>query len=146
MGKALQARQSSRSISGQRQAGQKMSAIWLPGCRQIAQRFPNLVLFSIGAGIDAFDLAALFEHISIVRVTEASIADGMAEYVMMAVLGLHRDLLTYVDQQRRGVWQELRLVLADSHRVGVIGLGILGSFAGGGEILPSHDRHGSEEA
>jgi glyoxylate/hydroxypyruvate reductase A len=101
-------------------------AAWMPP-DHMAQRFPNLeVLFSIGAGIDQFDLAALSDHIPIVRMTEAGIAEGMAEYVTMAVLGLHRDLLTYVDQQRRGVWQELRLVPAERRRVGVMGLGMLG--------------------
>lgn len=102
-------------------------AAWMPP-ENLAGRFPHLeILFSVGAGIDQFDLAALPPDLPLVRMTEDGIADGMAEYVAMAVLGLHRDLLTYIGQQRQQVWREVRLTPARHRRVGVLGLGKLGT-------------------
>jgi glyoxylate/hydroxypyruvate reductase A len=99
---------------------------WLPP-DDLAETFPNLeLLFSLGAGIDQFDLSALPKHLPLVRMIEPGIAEGMTEYVTMAVLALHRDLLPYIDQQRRTVWQGTRLVPSAQRRVGVLGLGMLG--------------------
>lgn len=101
-------------------------AAWLPP-DNLAATFPNLkILFSVGAGIDQFDLSALPEHLPLVRMIEPGIAEGMTEYVTMAVLALHRDLLPYIDQQRRAVWQGMRLVPSARRRIGVLGLGMLG--------------------
>ena len=57
---------------------------------------------------------------------ESGIVDGMVEYVSMAVLGLHRDLIDYVAQQRDEVWKQIRVRPASTRRVGVLGLGMLG--------------------
>lgn len=99
---------------------------WLPP-DNLAEAFPNLeILFSLGAGIDQFDLSGLPRHLPLVRMIEPGIAEGMTEYVTMAVLALHRDLLPYIDQQRRAVWQGMRPVPSAQRRVGVLGLGMLG--------------------
>lgn len=101
-------------------------AAWLPP-EDIAELFPNLeVLFSVGAGIDQFDLSVLPPELPIVRMTEPGITAGMVEYATMAVLGLHRDLPAYIDQQRRRLWQAIRVQPASKRRVGVLGLGLLG--------------------
>lgn len=102
-------------------------AAWMPP-DDLAGRFPGLeILFSVGAGIDQFDLGAVPKNLPVVRMTEEGIAEGMAEYTVMAVLALHRDLLAYVDQQRRRTWREVRLTPARRRRVGVLGLGRLGT-------------------
>lgn len=91
------------------------------------QAYPNLrLLFSTGAGIDQFDLAAMPAHAQLVRMMEPGIAAQMCEYVTMAVLGLHRDLPTYLNQQRTGTWRYVRNTPATARRVGVLGLGQLG--------------------
>lgn len=100
-------------------------AAWMPPDK-LAERFPNLeILFSVGAGIDQFDLSTLPLDLPLVRMTEEGIADSMAEYVTMSVLGLHRDLLAYLDQQRQKVWEEVRVTPARQRRVGILGLGKL---------------------
>lgn len=95
---------------------------------ELTARYPALeVLFSVGAGIDQFDLSALPPDLAVVRMIEPGIVSGMVEYVTMAVLALHRHLPRYLDQQRRGLWQpEAMLTAAAERRVGVLGLGVLG--------------------
>jgi glyoxylate/hydroxypyruvate reductase len=99
---------------------------WVPP-DDIASTFPNLELvFSVGAGVDQFDATKLPAHIPLVRMLEPGIAETMVEYVTMAVLALHRDLLHFIAQQKEQVWREIRITPAARRRVGVMGLGQLG--------------------
>ncbi|MCA1531245.1 glyoxylate/hydroxypyruvate reductase A [Bradyrhizobium yuanmingense] len=99
---------------------------WVPP-DDITTTFPNLELvFSVGAGVDQFDTTTVPAHIPLVRMLEPGIAETMVEYVTMAVLALHRDLLDFVSQQRQQVWREIRITPARRRHVGVMGLGQLG--------------------
>ncbi len=101
-----------------------MAAWTLP--EDMAQ-FPNLeLLFSVGAGVDQFDLTRLPPHLPVVRMIEPGLVAGMVEYVTLAVLALHRGFPAYLDRQRRGVWEVGRAGPAAECRVGVMGLGVLG--------------------
>ncbi|MHB9836239.1 2-hydroxyacid dehydrogenase [Paraburkholderia terrae] len=93
-----------------------------------ARTLPNLeVIFSVGAGIDQFDLSRVPSHIAVVRMIEPGIVEGMVEYVTQAVLTIHRDLFDYALQQRQRVWREMPVRAASTRRVGVLGLGMLGT-------------------
>ncbi|PYE20321.1 glyoxylate/hydroxypyruvate reductase A [Paraburkholderia silvatlantica] len=93
-----------------------------------ARTLPNLeVIFSVGAGIDQFDLSGVPEHIAVVRMIEPGIVEGMVEYATQSVLTIHRDLFDYALQQQQRVWRALPVRPAASRRVGVLGLGMLGS-------------------
>lgn len=93
----------------------------------LMQTYPKLrMILSVGAGVDQLDLSQLPAHIRVVRMLEPSLAEQMVEYVTMAVLGLHRNLLRYLDQQQRGAWQPHLNTPAWMRRVGVMGLGQLG--------------------
>jgi glyoxylate/hydroxypyruvate reductase A len=61
-----------------------------------------------------------------VRMAEPGVVAGMVEYATMSVLALHRDLPTYIRQQREGRWAAHRVYPASKRRVGVLGLGVLG--------------------
>jgi glyoxylate/hydroxypyruvate reductase A len=101
-------------------------AAWEPPA-DLATRFPSLeLLFSTGAGVDQFELAALPPRLPLVRMLEPGIVRGMVEYVTHAVLDLHRDMPAYRRAQQRGQWQPLPVLPADECRVGVLGLGSLG--------------------
>ena len=101
-------------------------AAWEPP-DDIATLFPNLkLLFSSGAGVDQFDLAALPPALPVVRMIEPGIIRGMVEYVSHAVLDLHRDMPEYRRAQQRGEWRPLPVRAARDRRIGVLGLGSLG--------------------
>ena len=101
-------------------------AAWEPPA-DLDTRFPKLeLLFSTGAGVDQFDLAALPPQLQLVRMVEPGIVQGMVEYVTHAVLDLHRDMPAYRRAQQQRQWQPLPVRTAAECRVGVLGLGSLG--------------------
>ncbi|AZO19776.1 glyoxylate/hydroxypyruvate reductase A [Mesorhizobium sp. M1E.F.Ca.ET.045.02.1.1] len=103
----------------------KYLGVWHPPT-DISAKDPNLeVLFSLGAGVDQFDFDALPAELPVVRMIEPGISDAMAEYVTLAVLALHRDLLAYRVQQATGDWQPLRFRPPGALRIGVLGTGVL---------------------
>lgn len=100
--------------------------VWQPP-ENISEQFPNLeILFSIGAGVDQIDLSKLPKHLPIVRMIEPGLTRSMCEYVLWAVLSIHRDMPAYHRQQQQKHWESLRVWPANKRRVGVMGLGQLG--------------------
>jgi glyoxylate/hydroxypyruvate reductase A len=101
--------------------------LWQPP-PNLLETVPNLkVLFSVAAGIDHLDLASVPPGLPLVRMVEPGITRTMVDYVSFAALALHRNLIDYVDQQRRKVWHEMRVRPTEERRVGVMGLGVLGT-------------------
>lgn len=101
-------------------------AVW-NAIDKLDEQFPNLeVLFSTGAGVDQFDLSAIPERITIVRLIDPAIVAGMREYVSFAVLAVHRKILDYRIAQAQRLWQPLVAEQASDISVGVMGIGSLG--------------------
>jgi len=101
-------------------------ATWTPPA-DMAARYSNLeLLFSTGAGVDQFDLTLVPQHVSLVRLVERNLIEGMVEYASGAVLALHRDFIVYGAAQKRGEWRERPVVGATQRRVGILGAGELG--------------------
>lgn len=104
-------------------------AAWEPPAELISN-FPNLeVLFSVGAGVDQFDLGQIPGEVQVVRMIEPLLTQGMAEYVALASLALHRNLIDYAAAQRERRWEPIDLVPAAERRVSVMGLGTMGRAA-----------------
>jgi glyoxylate/hydroxypyruvate reductase len=104
-------------------------AAWEPP-PDIEEAFPNLeVLFSVGAGVDQFDMSVLPANLPVVRMVEPGLTACMCEYVSWAVLSLHREMLLYLRQQQQCLWKEHPVRPASTRRVGVMGMGTLGRAA-----------------
>ncbi|WP_426112016.1 2-hydroxyacid dehydrogenase [Pseudomonas sp. DSP3-2-2] len=84
------------------------------------------IVFSAGAGVDQFDVSSFPEGVALVRMVEDSIAQSMAEYVVFAVLALHRDMIDYRNDQLTESWKPRDIQAAARRRVGVMGIGHLG--------------------
>lgn len=90
--------------------------------------FTNLeIIFCAGAGVDQFLATRLPPGVRLVRMIEEGITRMMQEYVALGVLAMHRDLVGYRNQQERREWHIRPIVQAPQRRVGVMGLGTLGS-------------------
>lgn len=103
-------------------------AAWAPPAGLLAS-LPNLdLVFSVGAGVDHLDLAAVPAHVPVVRMIEPGLVRGMVEYAVFAVLALHRGMLGHIARQRQGTWGDADPVTATpARRIGVLGLGVIGS-------------------
>ena len=101
-------------------------AAWDPS-RELLERLTGLeVLFSIGAGVDQFDMSKLPPHVRLIRMIEPGLIEGMVEYVCGSVLMLHRHFIDYGIAQREHRWDAIKLVPAAARRIGVMGLGQMG--------------------
>ncbi len=95
------------------------------------RRYPNLkAIFSLGAGVEKLlrdrDLPA---GVPIVRMVDHALTTCMTEYVVLHVLRYHRRMPELEALQRRNQWIELESPPAWERRVGILGLGVLGSDA-----------------
>ena len=96
----------------------------------LVESLPNLeVIFSVGAGVDQLDLGMIPDHVQVVRMIEPLLMKGMAEYIALATLALHRNLIGYIAAQRERRWEQHNVLLATERRVGIMGLGTMGQSA-----------------
>jgi phosphoglycerate dehydrogenase-like enzyme len=104
--------------------------VWKPQPGLLAS-LPNLKLIvSLGAGVDHLLADTTTpRHVPIARLVDPYMTEAMSEYVLTQVLRIHRQDFAYRAQQRERVWHELAQPNAFERRVGVLGLGELGSDA-----------------
>tara|TARA_B100000676_G_scaffold312959_1_gene390184 strand:- start:1514 stop:2446 length:933 start_codon:yes stop_codon:yes gene_type:complete len=109
----------------------KFALVWNPPPGQLKRRFPNLeYIFSLGAGVDALlDDPDLPKNVPVVRMVEEALVIGMTEYVALHTLRLHRRQRELEIQQAKKSWHQITTPLAPQRRVGLMGLGMLGSDA-----------------
>jgi glyoxylate/hydroxypyruvate reductase A len=92
--------------------------------------FANLrAIFSLGAGVDHLMFRDDLPDVPIVRAVNPDLTQRMTEWVTLQVLTHHRRQRQYDTQQRARRWHELEQPAAADIRVGVMGLGVLGSDA-----------------
>ncbi|MBX9298638.1 2-hydroxyacid dehydrogenase [Chromobacterium piscinae] len=94
-------------------------------------RLPKLrAVFALGAGVDKLlsrpDLPA---DLPLYRLLDSGMAAQMTEYIRYGVLGYQRNMDVYRRQQAAGQWRMLAPRLPGDIRVGILGLGEIGSAA-----------------
>lgn len=89
------------------------------------------VVFSLGAGVDAFlNTQSLPASVDIVRLEEAGMGGQMLELALYAILHYSRDMITLNQAQRQQTWlaESSPKKYPFSTSVGIMGLGQLGGF------------------
>ncbi len=96
---------------------------------KVLDGYPNLkVISSLGAGADhILQDESIPETVSIARMVIPSLKEQMAEYVLNAVQNYRLHTSRYVDQKREGFWSAHELIPKDRCRIGIMGLGEIGS-------------------
>lgn len=101
-------------------------ACWLPP--EDLSRYPNLrAVISVGAGVD--HLPPMPDGVMLSRTLAPGIEAMVRDWVVMATLMLHRDMPAYLDQAQRGDWKGQPVRLTASRRVGILGMGRIGTLA-----------------
>lgn len=108
-------------------ANAQIAACWFPLPGSLAA-LPNLqVIHSVAAGIDHLDNDPSCPDLPVCRVVDPGHRQGMTEYVRWAVIHYHRGFDTVLEQQRQQRWERPLQRTAGQFKVGVMGLGSLGS-------------------
>ncbi|NBA95889.1 glyoxylate/hydroxypyruvate reductase A [Pseudomonas sp. R5(2019)] len=125
----------------------EVAACWFPPAGSLA-RLPNLKLIhSVAAGIDHLQHDPQRPALPVCRVVDPGHRQGMTEYVRWAVIHYHRGFDQVLRQHREQQWQRPVQRAAASFKVGVMGLGSLGSaiasdLAGAGYTVRGWARTG----
>ncbi len=107
----------------------RYAMVWKPPAGELA-KLPNLqVIFSLGAGVDHIFQDPDLPDCPVVRTVDENLTMRMSEYVVLHVLMHHRQVRRYDTQQAAKVWQGHIQAGADEVRIGVLGMGVLGSDA-----------------
>lgn len=101
--------------------------VWASPDRMLHE-LPNLrAVFSLGAGVDHLMGDAVPADVPLVRMVDPALTEGMVEYVVYQVLRHHRAMPRYERQQANGEWVVHEQVRPGDRRIGILGLGQLGS-------------------
>ncbi len=112
-------------------AGIEAAVCWTQHDMAELRRYPNLKLIvSMGAGVDhLLRQPGPPPGVPVARLKDARLTQGMTEWVLLNVLRFHRQDPEYRAQQAARVWNELPAPDTHKRRVGMLGLGELGSAA-----------------
>jgi glyoxylate/hydroxypyruvate reductase len=104
--------------------------VWRPPPGWLAA-LPNLkLILSQGAGTDhIFNDPTLPRHIPVLRLIDPAMTRLMVEYVTLQVLRLHLQDPVFRFQQQAHLWRQYTPIAAAQRRVGLLGLGTLGTAA-----------------
>ena len=103
--------------------------VWNPP-QGLLRTLPNLKLIvSVGAGVDGILSDPELPDLPIVRYVDPDLTRRMVEYVVLHVLYHHRRMSEFRELQEQRRWEYLPEPAAHEVRVGIMGLGVLGSAA-----------------
>ena len=110
-------------------AENEAAVVWTAHDMMELRRYPNLKLIvSMGAGVDHLLRApGPPPGIPVARLKDVLLTSAMAEWVLLNVLRFHRQDPEYRALQQRKEWLELSAPSTSERRIGILGIGELGS-------------------
>ena len=106
--------------------GARHAVVWSP-TQAFMDAHPDLLLiFNMGAGVDAFAGLRLPPKARVVRIEDGGMAVQMADYVCHALLRFFREFDRYADRAAAADWAPRPARNRQDFPVGVMGLGALG--------------------
>jgi glyoxylate/hydroxypyruvate reductase A len=87
------------------------------------------LIVSVGAGVDALLEDGTLPDVPLVRFVDPDLTGRMAEYIALSALTHQRRMTEYRELQARREWRYLPEPAAHEVRVGIMGLGVLGTAA-----------------
>jgi len=122
--------------------GHKAAVVANPDPNAI-KALPDLVwVQSLWAGVEKLLHEPTLGSVGISRLVDPALATTMAEAALAWTLYLHRDMPGYRDQQNKKCWQQLPYVPAAKRRVGILGVGKLGTAAANALVQTGFDVMG----
>ncbi len=105
------------------------AVVWTAHDMMELRRYPNLKLIvSMGAGVDhLLRSPGPPPGIPVARLKDVLLTSAMAEWVLLNVLRFHRQDPEYRALQQRKEWLELSAPSTTERRIGILGIGELGS-------------------
>ena len=108
-------------------ANRDYALVWCPPAELFGRCPPAKAVFNLGAGVDALlAVPTLPRDVPVIRLTDAGMAEQMAEYATLVVLRAYREADTYAAQQRDVRWQPRPRRAKEGFGVGLLGFGVLG--------------------
>ncbi len=101
--------------------------LWKPPAALFEEEPALKAVFVLGAGVDALlALPSLPPALPVIRLEDAGMAGPMADYVLAAVMRVHRRFDRFAAHQRAQRWHEEPVRPKAQFQVGVLGLGAIG--------------------
>lgn len=110
-----------------------IEAVVMWGTHDLADlaRYPALrLVVSMGAGVDhLLRPPGMPAGVPVARLVDRMLTSGMTEWVLLNTLRFHRQDPAYRAQQAAAIWDELPAPATAQRRIGILGLGELGTAA-----------------
>jgi glyoxylate/hydroxypyruvate reductase len=106
-----------------------IAVCWKPPAGALASMPKLKLIHSIAAGVDNILCDPTVPDHPICRIVDPDLTTGMIEFVLWGTLYFHRDFDRYIPNAREGIWRRYDQRAPFETRVGILGLGALGSAA-----------------
>jgi glyoxylate/hydroxypyruvate reductase len=107
----------------------EVAVCWKPEAGALAAMPKLRLIHSIAAGVDNILSDPTVPDVPLCRIVDPDITSAMTEFVLWGTLYFHRDFDRVISQARDGLWRRYDQRAAKDRRVGILGLGALGTAA-----------------
>jgi glyoxylate/hydroxypyruvate reductase A len=107
----------------------EIAVCWKPQPGALASMPRLKLIHSIAAGVDNIFVDPTLPERPICRIVDPDLAAAMTEFVLWGTLYFHRDFDRLISNARDGVWRRYEQYAPQERRVGILGLGALGTAA-----------------